>query len=237
MDSRPQGFKLGGEEERLQDGNDQYHQTNDSQGRLDGVDRHSRRLLPCTNPSEASKISQVHSDQQSGQENGLSFSDLTNGVDEFTVGTVSDHRGNNTETSKQGPQTLVLRRRSHSYGQDERGMPGESQTISGHTGTPGDRDQQGQSQTTPTQVLEHLGFIINSKKDRISISATKRREMGKETRRFLRKDTPKARTVASLLGKINFLSYAIPILRWKKRPLEQDLTEFLRNQDARRKHT
>src|SRR3989338_94560 len=75
----------------------------------------------------------------------------------------------------------------------------------------------------PTQRLVHLGFVLDSARDRIAATNKCRRSLVKEARRLLTSPSAPARKLASLLGKLNHASIAMPQLRWRKKALERDL--------------
>ena len=63
--------------------------------------------------------------------------------------------------------------------------------------------------TTPSQVAEYLGFIINSQEMTITAPKNKMANMSKALRSTLNKDKVTARQLASVLGKINSLADAM----------------------------
>ena len=67
------------------------------------------------------------------------------------------------------------------------------------------------SHLVPTQKLEHLGYILDTKRNRIYATPEIRRKI-------LELQTPTGRMIASLLGLINHAAVAIPILTWRRRP-------------------
>ena len=73
----------------------------------------------------------------------------------------------------------------------------------------GARINEEKSHTTPTQKLEYLGFILDSKAMKIWTPAKKLLNTKKALKGFLRKDLATPREAASILGKMNSLSDAL----------------------------
>src|SRR3989338_2912715 len=69
------------------------------------------------------------------------------------------------------------------------------------------------SKLTPTRKLEHLGFLFDSKKNRICTTASTRRKIVRQPKKIAKNPEVPARQLASLLGLINHATLAMPQLK------------------------
>jgi hypothetical protein len=92
------------------------------------------------------------------------------------------------------------------------------------------------SHLTPVQDLVHLGFRLNTRKNRLTVPGQKLQDLRVLARRCLNR-TPTARQMAALLGKLNHCALAMPMLKFRKRPLERDLADCLKRWGPRRRGT
>ena len=80
----------------------------------------------------------------------------------------------------------------------------------------------------PTQELEFLGFVINSKNTTISINKAKSEHTILKINNLLSDPSPSRRKLASVIGSHISLFPAIPFGKLHSRNLEKEKTEFLK---------
>src|SRR3989338_979265 len=86
------------------------------------------------------------------------------------------------------------------------------------------------SSLVPSTKLQHLGFILDTAKDRLRVPQDKIRGLAMQARKFLSDPRWTIRKAAQVLGKMNSMAIAIPTLRWRSKNLMNDMPTALQRQ-------
>ena len=86
--------------------------------------------------------------------------------------------------------------------------------------------QAGKSVLIPTQKIEFLGFLIDSKNVKISLTNKKAEHLTLKIKKELIKKSPNIRQLASIIGSVISIFHAVPLGKLYYRELEREKVSF-----------
>ena len=88
----------------------------------------------------------------------------------------------------------------------------------------------GKSVLIPTQKVEFLGFLIDSKNMKISLTNKKTEHLTLKIKKFLVNKSPNIRQLASIIGSVISIFHAVPLGKMHYRDLEREKVSFLKKE-------
>ena len=90
----------------------------------------------------------------------------------------------------------------------------------------------GKSVLIPTQKIEFLGFLIDSKNMKISLTNKKAEHLTLKIKKFLVNKSPNIRKLASIMGSVISIFHAVPLGTMHYRDLEREKVPFLKKESG-----